>query len=146
MFKIGDRVRCIEATSTDYGLIKGKEYIVYNTHNDIRLYVHIKVGEGVLDWFLAERFELVEPQFKRGDRVLVWDFDEEDVDESIFIAHIDGAKRPFVCVDCSSEDQFNNGERFGIVAYKHAKPLPAKQTVTLELTDKQLEKIKEIIG
>ena len=143
MFKKGDRVRCIDAKMND-NLIKGQEYIIEYTNSP---YVNIKI-EGVSDWCSVSRFELVEPQFKRGDRVLVWDCDEEDVDERIFLAYIEGAKRPFVCVDCSSEDQFNNnnGERFRIVVYEHAKPLPAKQTVTLELTDEQLERIKGIIN
>ena len=152
MFKIGDRVRCIDvdlAIKKDAGgyaeIFEGNIYTITQV-DDIFNKIRLETGCYNNDWFHASRFELVEPQFKRGDRVLVYDSCGTTYGEKIFIAYIEGAKRPFMCVDWSSEDKFNNGERFGIVDYAQAKPIPTNKTVTLELTDEQLEKIRGIIG
>ena len=142
MFKIGDRVGCIDNNGYWSELVEGEEYIVTERNS----YGCIKVGGNIHNWFDASQFELVEPQFKRGDKVLVWDWDEKQAYERIFLAHIEGARRPYVCVMEGQEKAFYDGAEFEPINYKHAKPIPTKQTVTLELTDEQLEKIKEVIG
>lgn len=147
MFKVGDRVRCIDSTGRNHLLIKGKEYTITEVElEDTGTYITV---DEIEEQFDASRFELVEPQMKRGDKVLVWDNCEDGAVaiEMIFATYIKGARLPYHCVPLSDEDEFNNGEEFDTINYKHAKPiLPTKQTVTLELTDEQLEKIREIIG
>ena len=144
MFKEGDRVRCIDATGRNHLLIEGKEYTVSSVDVEtIEAYLTVdEIEEQLLD----SRFELLEPQLKRGDKVLVWDWDEKQAYERIFLAHIEGARRPYVCVMEGQEKAFYDGAEFEPINYKHAKPIPTKQTVTLELTAEMLEKIREIIN
>jgi len=86
-----------------------------------------------------------EPQFKRGDKVLAWDYFEEHADEVIFLAYIQGATHPYIVVCDWDNVSFLSGKKFYIEMCKHAKPILQKKTVTLDLTDGQLEKIKELI-
>ena len=145
MFKVGDRVRCIDGRYSHHILTEGEEYTVINVELEVTgTYITV---DGIGRGFSASRFELVEPQFKRGDKVLVWDWDEKQAYERIFLAYIEGARSPYVCVMESQEKAFYDGADFEPINCKHAKPiLPTKQTVTLELTDEQLEKIRGIIN
>jgi hypothetical protein len=63
---------------------------------------------------------------KRGDRVLVWDSDEEYAEERIFLTEIEGAEYPYVCVSKNSEKLFEEGKYFTICDRKYIKPLPQK--------------------
>jgi hypothetical protein len=63
---------------------------------------------------------------KRGDRVLVWDNDEEYAKERIFLCEINGAKRPYVCVEKRDEQLFEEGKPFSAFEWENMKPLPKK--------------------
>ncbi len=63
---------------------------------------------------------------KRGDRVLVWDNNEENAVERIFITEIEGAYNPCLCVAELSENHFLNGEKFYFSWFKNIKPIPKK--------------------
>lgn len=63
---------------------------------------------------------------KRGDRVLVWDGNEE-VYERIFIAEIKGCINPILVVHYEYEKEFKNNEWFKITEFEHMKPLPTEQ-------------------
>ena len=63
---------------------------------------------------------------KRGDRVMVWDNNEENAVERIFITEIEGAYNPCLCVAELSENHFLNGEKFYFSWFKNMKPIPEK--------------------
>jgi hypothetical protein len=64
---------------------------------------------------------------KRGDKVLVWDNNEENAQERIFITEIEGSKHPYVCVSLAHEEAFINGSLFSFDGWKNIKPLPEKE-------------------
>jgi hypothetical protein len=66
-----------------------------------------------------------EPEFKRGDKVLVWDNDDV-ISERIFLAKIEGALFPYIVKDSDKKD-------FLIIGYKNCKH--ASQVVELTLQD-----------
>jgi hypothetical protein len=112
-----------------------------------------KIIEGVYTFnecpgfrFSDDMFEgLAEPELKRGDLVVV-SYDNLYWDKRIFLAYIKGADKPYICVCGADEARFSAGKTFGILEWRYAKPYtPEKKPVTLELTDEQLEKIKELI-
>jgi hypothetical protein len=76
--------------------------------------------------------EPIETEFnpKRGDRVLVWDFNEDNVLERIFLGEIKGSEYPIHIVQQSHEKKFINGGIFKTAEYKHMKPIP-----TIEVKD-----------
>ena len=63
---------------------------------------------------------------KRGDKVLVWDIDEENAVERIFLTEIKGAYNPYICVAGGCKKEFFNGEKFNIVYFNNIKPIPEK--------------------
>lgn len=94
---------------------------------------------------------------KRGDRVLVWD-DEDDPIERIFLAKIEGAKNPIVVVNGDYKNEFENNEPFDSSQYEYMKPLPiepketdfkSKFEAVIELIEKNIndkqEKLKFVI-
>jgi hypothetical protein len=60
---------------------------------------------------------------KRGDKVLVWDDEEQNANECIFLTKIEGSKYPYVCVSLAHEEAFINGSIFSFVGWKNIKPL-----------------------
>jgi hypothetical protein len=72
-------------------------------------------------------------EFKRGDRVLVWDNIEDTKVERIFLRRIDGALRGIVCVNKKDEDFFNDGGiGFDIVCYKNCEAIQPMKTKAIE--------------
>ena len=63
---------------------------------------------------------------KRGDRVMVWDIDEENAVERIFLTEIKGAYSPYICVAGGCQKKFLNGEKFNVVYFNNMKPIPEK--------------------
>jgi hypothetical protein len=59
---------------------------------------------------------------KRGDRVLVWDNKEEYAEERIFLAKIEGAISPYICVCNGDEESFKKAENFNVILWKNMKP------------------------
>ena len=70
---------------------------------------------------IIELPEVFEP--KLGDRVLVWDDDESNAFEAIFLTEIKCAIHPIVTVSKGSEDDFLSGNEFYIYFYKNMKPI-----------------------
>jgi hypothetical protein len=71
-----------------------------------------------------EKQETFKP--KRGNKVLVWDHEEENANECIFLTQIEGSKYPYVCVSLAHEEAFINGSLFSFDGWKNIKPLPEK--------------------
>jgi hypothetical protein len=72
-----------------------------------------------------EKQETFKP--KRGDKVLVWDNEEEKAQERIFLTEIEGASQPYICVLPVNEKDFINGGIFSICEWINMKPLPEKE-------------------
>jgi hypothetical protein len=84
-------------------------------------------------------------QPKRGDRVLVWDSEGNDLKERIFLIKIESAIYPIITVGIKYGNEFNNGEKFGIECYKHMKPLPIEQPKETDFKNKVIELIENEI-
>ena len=81
---------------------------------------------------------LKEAQISRGDRVLVWDDNEEVKKERIYLTSIEGLVYPHIVVSENHEDKFKQGEEVLIQNCKHMEPLPKKVEMTLEEIEKKL--------
>lgn len=85
---------------------------------------------------------------KRGDRVLVFDGNEYDI-EAIFLTKIEGAENPICTVDILTENEFLNNKPFYITCYKHMKPLLTEPKETdfksqvIELIEKTIREYGE---
>lgn len=72
---------------------------------------------------------------KRGDEILVWDYDEKYTERRIFLTYIEGAIVPILCVDKNNEDKFKCGQEFYTTRWKHWKPIPKEELVELTVED-----------
>jgi len=76
-----------------------------------------------------------ELQFKRGDKILVTDYEyDNDWLEYIFVAYIKGATEPYV-VTPADENDFRDGRPFEVYTFRYAKPLPDKDKKLAELEE-----------
>jgi hypothetical protein len=91
-----------------------------------------------------EMFDKKETEWqpKRGDIVLVWDSEGNDLKERIFLIKIESAIYPIITVGIKYGNEFNNGEKFGIECYKHMKPLPIEQPIETDFKTKVIEFIE----
>jgi hypothetical protein len=64
---------------------------------------------------------------KIGERVMVWDNNEEIALERIYLAEIKGVKCPYICVTEGTEIEFLSGEEITCIFWKNIKPLPQKE-------------------
>jgi hypothetical protein len=90
---------------------------------------------------LETKIVKTEWQPKRGDRVLVSNFNDNEL-EKIFVTKIEGAHYPIVAVHSSSENDFYNNLQFNTSCYKQMKPLPKEtdfKTKIIELIEKRIE-------
>tara|TARA_R110000868_G_scaffold399209_1_gene672868 strand:+ start:218 stop:601 length:384 start_codon:yes stop_codon:yes gene_type:complete len=72
-------------------------------------------------------------EFKRGDRVLVWDDIEDTKSERIFLRKIEGASCGIVCVRKKDEDFFEDGGiGFDIICYKNCEAIEPMKTKAIE--------------
>lgn len=88
---------------------------------------------------------------KRGDRVLVWDGDDDPI-ERIFLQKIERATNPFLVVASYDEKNYFENKSFDVLVWEHMKPLPAEQlketdfkSQVIELIEKRIEICKELI-
>lgn len=90
---------------------------IFNSEQEALNYI-----ERVISWF-DEVFHQPEP--KRGDIVLVRDkaFCQKEFEKRIFLAKIEGASYPYVCVRKTEEDKFKCNEEFNIFCWKEMKTL-----------------------
>ncbi len=76
-----------------------------------------------------EKQETFKPE--GGDKVLVWDNEEKNAIERIFLCEIEGAELPYICVTKTSEDNFINGDIFNINAWTNIKPIQKTEITKL---------------
>lgn len=95
------------------------------------------------------------PEWKpiRGERVLVWDFDENNAIERIFLVEIEGAAVPIRVVADNDEDKFLNKQFFHTIGYSYMKQLPKVEPIVeldfkakvIELFEKRIAICKESV-
>lgn len=131
-----------------YAWLSGKDFkhtekpYLYTNSNGI-------MGHGEFETFfnknpnqLTTYEDIRKPQ--RGERVLVWDDNENQAYEIIFLTEIEGAIYPIQVVHPDYEEEFLNGVPFGIVAYKHMKPLNDKLSDVIYKLSEIKRKHKEL--
>ena len=90
---------------------------------------------------------------KRGERVLVWDNDESDTAERIFLAEIEGAAIPIIVVRYGNESEFLNNKLFYTIGYKYMKQIQKPEVIVetdfktkvVELFEKRIAICKESV-
>jgi hypothetical protein len=138
MFEAGDKVvRLPEYCGGRF--VEGKVYTVSDIDSDGDPLFNEFPGQ----FFISCKFKLAEPQFKRGDKVLVRDHDHCNWVERTYLATIEGAKYPHYCVASDDKDAFCNEETFCATEWKQLKPIPETKVVTHE---EALEMLKEKFG
>jgi hypothetical protein len=82
----------------------------------------------------------------RGERVLVWDGNESDAVERIYLTTIEGAKHPIVTVLNGDESEFENGLSFAMDVYDNMKRIETNTELQeLEAKYRELgEKIEQL--
>ena len=81
---------------------------------------------------------------KRGDRIFVWDDNEDDGDERIFITYIDGAISPVITVHYDFEEEFSKNKKYETNSWDNYKLITPKESI-IELTmNEVLEKIAKL--
>jgi hypothetical protein len=83
--------------------------------------------EEKLGWFIYDN-EGVNMEPKRGDKVLVWDFNSQTV-QLIFLANV-GGSYPIITVSLETEHLYPDGE-YDSLRWKHMKILPAIKEMTV---------------
>lgn len=149
-FKVGDRVKRVSGGSDDF-VKEGKIYTVIGIqassrkNRDLLLFGNSNVRNKVEKYF-SELFELVtEPEFVRGERVLVQYRGDCAWHERIYLATIKGARNPYIATIIGQEENFYSGKGICYSSYNNIKKLPKKKTV--ELTPEEvIKKLKEIYG
>ena len=81
---------------------------------------------------------------KRGDRVLVWDNNDDPV-ERIFLAEIKGTSYPIVVVRLGYENEFINNGYFHTNCFMNMKPLPTEHPTETDFKSQVIELIEENI-
>lgn len=112
-------------------------YYASSTHN----------GRWWFDWDNSLRLpvqplkDFLEPEFKRGDRVLVSQ-DNSAWFKRTFITTIEGSRCPYICIGQYQEEKLNNGQPFDITLWPYIKPLEDKP----EITEYTIEDISKLTG
>ena len=81
---------------------------------------------------------------KRGDRVLVYDNNDDPV-ERIFLAEIKGTSYPIVVVRLGYENEFINNGYFHTTCFMNMKPLPTEQPTETDFKSQVIELIENEI-
>lgn len=145
-----------ETKAKNLSLEKLKIYITNKSscnddlYKKLRIKLDIKYGISLAEFLFnqwnnpTEETSKVETEWqpKRGDRVLVWDSEGNDLKERIFLIKIDNSIYPIITVDIKYGNEFNNGEKFGIECYKHMKPLPIEQPKETDFKSKVIDLIE----
>ena len=85
-------------------------------------------------------------ELKRGDLVWVSDVDENcnSRKERIFLAKIEGARNPFICLLDSHIERFIGGKEFDYTFWKYAKKVETQETQ--EAKEYTIEELHKIVG
>ncbi len=70
------------------------------------------------------------PEFKRGDRIMVWNDSVNNKAERIFYDYNSELESPFICVLIGYESKYLANEKFDIGTWKHAEPIPQPKQIT----------------
>jgi len=83
-------------------------------------------------------------QYERGQEVLVRDTDEDKRQEKIYLATIEWAIYPYICVAWSNNTEYIDWKMFDTTGRKYIKPLeePIKEMTMQELEEKLGHKVK----
>lgn len=79
---------------------------------------------------------------KRGDWVLVGN-EYPPKKKRIFLAEIEGAVQPYMCVEGNHEPKFQSGEPFDTTAWRYISPYPEPLTFTIQEAE---QKLKEVLN
>jgi len=84
--------------------------------------------------------------FEYGETTEMSD-DGEQWERKIYVGYIDGADRPYVCVDSVDESRFDMGKNFAIGTWRYARPVP-KHTIIIDgieirISDEDYRALKE---
>lgn len=80
-----------------------------------------------------------EQNLKRGD--LVWVSNANSIEKRskrIFLEYIEGAKNPFICVNDTSEYEYDRGSEFSFTPWKYA--------TKVEKTDYTIDQLLEMVS
>ena len=85
--------------------------------------------------------DFLQPQLKRGDYVYISDISIthalSNKTKRIFIAYIEGARTPYICVDITDEENFKTNKPFSVTGWKYAVKVPEVKQV--EMSIKEIE-------
>lgn len=112
----------------------GKVYYI-----DFSGYVSID-GYQIEPWMVEEE-EQFEP--KEGDRVMVMEHDDEGWKDRIFL--MTSKKGKHLCVFDGDEELYIEDGHYETALWSQIKPLPPKESITIEVTKEQKRKIEEIL-
>ena len=136
-FKVGDRVELVEyGPCIDYKDHEGESATIINNETfgyDWR----IKWDNGDISCIHEENL-IKKCEFVFGQKILVWDDDEPKAEEMIFLFRDTRVKAEysFVCVNDDHNDKFESfRDVYKILAWKNAKPLNDKVTISCEGKD-----------
>lgn len=125
--------------------IDTKRYIGSNTKQDGESHRYYGVIGGHFDNYSETHINKCCPKVsviqlppqlpRRGDRILVWGNQERQITEAIFLAYIEGAVSPVMCVSACDEIKFKNGLLFNVTNWKNWKPEHTEQIVELTIED-----------
>ena len=115
------------------------------TSNDIYCHLEGEKSEDKAQILFNQWQKEAEFSPKRGDKVLVWDIDKENVFERIFLADIKGSSYPIIVVAENSENHFINNKTFASTFFMNMKPLPTEQPKETDFKSKVIELIEKRI-
>lgn len=69
------------------------------------------------------------PEFKRGDRIIVWN-ENGKKGERIFFEYVEGNKKPFMCINGANEDHYKTKKPFSTAMWEFAEPIPQPKQIT----------------
>ena len=121
-------------------------YIVNNCdiarYNELCNTLNAKTVDGISEAIFNQWQKEAEFSPKRGDRVLVWDDNEERSYNRIFVAEVKGAVFPFVTVHEKNEIDFTDNLPFTTEYWSKMKPLPTEQPTETYFKSKVIEFIE----
>jgi len=79
-----------------------------------------------------------ECEFKRGERIMVRNHELHENEERIFLAYIEWALAPYICVNNRDEEDFTKWNPFTSTIWKYAKQKPAHSPEDIENAKKLL--------
>lgn len=82
--------------------------------------------------------DFLQPQFKRGEMVLVRDSDSHEWKERIYLTTISELFYPYVCVEGGYEKQYREGNATSTTCWKYIKKIEKEEEKIVELTLKDI--------